>query len=102
MVDPGFVFVPTDIGYSIEFKRNDRERRRKLREVQGNASQREFPTASQYKEHQVAQGLIRPDAVGGLYQPIFLKSFMHPICLPFDISPYLNHPRPWNGARAAS
>lgn len=78
------------------------KKRQRNREVHGKASQRKVPTAAQYKEHQVAQGLVCPDAVGGLYQPSFLKSFMHPGWLPFDISQYFNHPRPWHGAPAAT
>lgn len=102
MVDPVFILIPTDINYFIEFEGNDRDRRQRTREVHGKTPQGEFPTTAQYKEHQTAQGLVPPDAVRGLYQPVFLKSFLHSGLLPFDIEQYFTHPRPCHGAPSAS
>lgn len=55
-----------------------------------------------YKAHQVRQGVISPDAVGGLYLPIFTKPYLHTGRLPFDITAHLSQPLQWHGAPLAS
>ncbi|EDN02656.1 hypothetical protein I7I51_07656 [Histoplasma capsulatum] len=99
--DPGFLFIPTDLQYFIQFELKDRERRRADME-QGVISKREIPTRDMYRAHQVKQGIISADSVGGLYLPIFLKHYFHCNRLPFDVLPYFSRPRQWHGAPLAT
>ncbi|OJD17002.1 hypothetical protein AJ78_02891 [Emergomyces pasteurianus Ep9510] len=99
--DPGFFFMPTDLQYFIQFELKDRERRRANME-QGIISTREVPTRDLYRAHQVNQGIIPADSVGGLYLPIFLKHYFHRNRLPFDVLPYFSRPRQWHGAPLAT
>ncbi|EGC47023.1 conserved hypothetical protein [Histoplasma capsulatum var. duboisii H88] len=65
VTDPGFLFIPTDLQYFIKFELKDRERRRADME-QGVISKREIPTRDMYRAHQVKQGIIPANSVGGL------------------------------------
>lgn len=98
--DPGFVFVPTDLPFFIEFEIEDRERRR-MAENRGIVVGREVPSSEMYKQHQVSKGVITPDAIGGQYRPTFLKPYLLHDRLPFDITEYLSNPREWHGAPLA-
>ncbi|PGG96989.1 hypothetical protein GX51_07538 [Blastomyces parvus] len=99
--DPGFFFIPTDLQYFNQFELNDRDRRRADME-QGVISKREIPSRDMYRAHQVKQGLISADSVGGLYHPVFLKHYFHHNLLPFDVLPYFSRPRQWHGAPLAT
>ncbi|KAG5291647.1 pyruvate dehydrogenase kinase [Histoplasma ohiense] len=101
VADPGFLFIPTDLQYFIQFELKDRERRRADME-QGVISKREIPTRDIYRAHQVKQGIISADSVGGLYLPIFLKHYFHCNQLPFDVLPYFSRPKQWHGAPLAT
>lgn len=100
-IDPGFFFVPTDLRYFIQFELKDRERRKRAAE-EGTILDRETPAAEEYKAHQVAKGIIPPDAIGGQYLRVFLKSYLHHDELPFDVMAYLSKPKEWHGAPLAS
>ncbi|KAL2814453.1 hypothetical protein BJX63DRAFT_431353 [Aspergillus granulosus] len=98
-LDPGFAFIPTDIQFFIEFELADRERRKEAQERgDHNSSARRVPSAEQYQQHQLEQGVITPDSSGGLYRPIFLK----PILGAKGIQALTERNRPWYGAPMAS
>jgi hypothetical protein len=98
--DPGFIFIPTDLQYFIEFELKDREHRKREAE-RGVILKREVPTSEMYKLHQVNKGIITADAIGGQYLPVFLKQYLLNGALPFDLAPYLSKPREWHGAPLA-
>ena len=56
-IDPGLVFIPTDLQYFIDFELNDKERRKRAAE-EGNFMKREAPNSDMYKLHQVSKGLL--------------------------------------------
>lgn len=69
--DPGFVFVPSQLLFFIEFEISDYERR--IRESQqGFQSSRICPSAREYCEYQKQNNLIPESSNGGLYQIIYL------------------------------
>jgi hypothetical protein len=92
--------MPVDLDFFIEFEIMDRDRRKKAAEA-GLPSKRKAPTFEQYKQHQVEQGIITADAIGGRYLPIFLKSYLHCDRLAFDITEALTKPMEWHGAPMA-
>ncbi|KAN0068118.1 hypothetical protein V8E54_013688 [Elaphomyces granulatus] len=100
-LDPGFVFLPTDLDYFINFELEDRKRRTDAA-IEGITLKREVPTTEQYKKHQTENGVISRESIGGLYQPIFLKSYLLRNRLPFDIMQYLTSPLEWHGSPMAS
>lgn len=55
-----------------------------------------------YKSHQVKEGIIPMDAIGGQYHTVFLKPYLHCNRLPFDIIQHFSKPRSWHGAPLAS
>ncbi|KAF3392074.1 hypothetical protein DPV78_010590 [Talaromyces pinophilus] len=55
--DPGFVFIPTDLQYFIDFEVKDRKRVSAARE--GYSLPREVPANVMYKDHLVEQGITR-------------------------------------------
>ncbi|KAE8388776.1 hypothetical protein BDV23DRAFT_158434 [Aspergillus alliaceus] len=99
-LDPGFIFIPTDLPYFIEFELKDRQRR-KIQADSGVISKRAVPTPEMYKRYQIDKGIIALDAIGGQYLPFFLKHYLLPD-LPFDVSQYYSKPKEWHGAPLAS
>ncbi|RLL96045.1 hypothetical protein CFD26_100629 [Aspergillus turcosus] len=93
--------MPLDLDFFIKFEIMDRDRCKKAAE-EGFPSRRMAPTFEDYKQHQVEQGIITADAIGGKYLPIFLKSYLHVGLLDFDIIEALSKPRDWHGAPMAS
>jgi hypothetical protein len=97
IIDPGFVFIPTDLNFFINFKLEDGERRAKERET----PRRQVLNYETYKAHQMAKGDITVEAYGGLYHPIFLKEYFHqrliPSTLVLQLLEYLSKPKPWHG-----
>ncbi|KAL3463725.1 hypothetical protein BJX64DRAFT_256764 [Aspergillus heterothallicus] len=73
--DPGFIFLPVDIPFFIEFELRDRERRA-VAERDGKIVQREVPTNIMYVDHLIRQGRLPEGSSRGLYQPIFLKQYL--------------------------
>ncbi|KAB8227564.1 uncharacterized protein BDW43DRAFT_242985 [Aspergillus alliaceus] len=98
--DPGFVFIPKDLQFFIEYELKDRERR-KIAAEKGVILKRETPTSEQYKIYQVSKGIITVDAIGGQYLPVFLKSYLHRRRFDFNIAQVLSKPREWHGAPLA-
>ena len=55
-----------------------------------------------YKLHQVAKGVVGPDAIGGQYRPVFLKHYLLLGRLSFTtVQNLLSTPREWHGAPIA-
>lgn len=96
-LDPGFLFIPTDLQYFVDFELKDRERR-KIAAERGMILKREVPTPELYKRHQVGEGVITDSAIGGQYLPVFLKSYVLRGRLDFDVTQVLSKPRQWHGA----
>ncbi|PGG95230.1 hypothetical protein AJ79_10171 [Helicocarpus griseus UAMH5409] len=80
VTNPGFLFIPTDLQYFIQFELKDRERRRTDRE-QRIMSKREVPTRDLYRVYQ---------------------HYFHRNRLPFDVLPYFSQPKQWHGAPLAT
>ncbi|PLN78865.1 hypothetical protein BDW42DRAFT_174029 [Aspergillus taichungensis] len=95
-LDPGFVFVPKDLQYFIDYEREDHERRKNAI-IEGACAQIHVPTAAMYKEHQSKKGVIQSDATAGLYTRIFVKEYMWP-----GFFENFKQPLPWHGAPIAS
>ena len=109
-LDPGLIFLPTDLQFFIDAELEDRKRRRGLASDWVNI-QREVPDAERYrnhqigvryKGHQVGETAVGPDSIGGLYRPVFAKSYLHAGWLSSSIDDELTEPRPWHGAPLAS
>ncbi|KAL2824297.1 hypothetical protein BDW59DRAFT_173018 [Aspergillus cavernicola] len=98
-LDPGFVLIPTDLQFFIEFELKDRQRR-KTQAESGVISKRAVPSPEEYKRYQIDKGVVAPDAIGGQYLPFFLKKYLHPD-LPFDVTEHYSKPKEWHGAPLA-
>lgn len=72
---PGRTFFPTDLGYFLDFERQDFERRQRQFEFTGDWPTRVVPTAQDYLQHQA--NILPPDASGGLYRRMFLAGNVH-------------------------
>lgn len=60
-----------DIPFFINRELEDRKRRAQF------GGPRMLPSADDYKQHQVAQGLVPATADGGLYHRVFIEEYMH-------------------------
>ncbi|KAJ5773747.1 hypothetical protein N7457_008643 [Penicillium paradoxum] len=103
-LDPGYVFFPTDIQYFIDFERRDRARREQIATdtaVPLLALSRQVPTSADYKQHGIDSNQISPTAIGGLYNRVFLKQFLHNGQIP-GIERTFSTPKEWHGAPLAS
>lgn len=97
-IDPGLVFIPTDLQYFIDFELNHKERRKRAAE-EGVFMKRKVPNSDMSKLHQVAKGVIGPDATGGQYRPVFLKQYLFVGRLSYTtVQNLLSTPREWHGA----
>jgi len=92
---PGMVFLPTDLGYFINFEENDRLRRAL------DGSQRLCPTAEEYRAHQEEAGLASSDDIGGLYTIYILEKFGED-WTEDKIDRVTSQPRRWHGAPMAT
>jgi hypothetical protein len=86
--------MPSDLDFFIDYELNDQERRRQFASSE-QAARRRVPDANMYKQHQVNNGSISPDSIGGLYTPYYLAPGGQNV-------PTFNTPRPWHGAPLAS
>lgn len=96
-LDPGFVFLPTDLQFFIEFELNDRDQR-KL----GDGRCRQVPSAEDYRTYQLKKGEIDVESVGGLYRPIFLQTYFFGGHVSPEQIQILSTPKPWHGAPIAT
>ncbi len=97
---PGFVFIPTDIQYFLDFEHRDYQRRRRVHKSSGELLLRVSPSATDYLQHQSQDGLIEERACGGLYTCYVLRHYMgkklgHPE-IDHGKSPYMDD-KPWQG-----
>lgn len=97
--DPGFVFLPTDLQYFIDYELRDRERRQRAIDNGGHLC-RQVPTSEEYRIHQVTDEEISlsADAPGGLYKRYFLSDYLLGGALPPDTKSSLSSPKPWHGS----
>ncbi|KAL4811303.1 hypothetical protein BDV18DRAFT_155908 [Aspergillus unguis] len=72
--DPGFVFLPVDLKYFIDFELQDRDRRAAAERDEA-VTRREVPTNAMYLEHLVREGLAPEGSSQGLHQRVFLKHY---------------------------
>ncbi|KUM56278.1 hypothetical protein ACN42_g10940 [Penicillium freii] len=103
-LDPGYVFFPTDIQYFIDFERRDRARREQIATdpaVPISALSRQVPTSADYRQHEIDSNQISPTAIGGRYNRVFLKQFLHNGLIP-GIEKTFSTPKEWHGAPLAS
>lgn len=99
-LDPGFFFVPSHLGFFIDYEKNDYARRA----ATGFQEGRKFPTSDEYTDYQISQGIITAGSAG-LYRCIFLRlDFISQLVPPPPLTE-LNQTHPlksWHGAPAAS
>lgn len=94
--DPGFVFLPIDLQYFINFELEDRERR-----STSNILRRQVPTSAMYRDHLMKEKKIPDSTSSGLYRPIFLKEYLlQGIISVEDLG--LTKPKQWHGAPIAT
>ena len=96
ILNPGFVFAPSDIHYFIDFERRDQRRRKRWARQKGEVPQRLCPTAAQYRSHQIKVGIIDEQTKGGLYARYMLRTYLTPGTGPFP------GPVAWCGAPSAA
>lgn len=90
--DPGFIIVPSDLDYFIEYELRDREKRKET------SALRQCPTGGEYRAHQLANETITVGAIGGLYD-IFVLT---PTAVSTPLSNEAWSPKPWYGAPMAT
>lgn len=88
--DPGFVFIPEDLDYFIDWERRDREMRQEAYSSTGRVLPRRVPSAEVYLQHHLDQNRVQQPANGGLYRAFFLT---------YDIP---RPPKIWHGDPMAS
>lgn len=72
---PGFIFLPTNLRYFIEFEKRDFSyREERARRCGGIIDNRAVPTAAAYLQ-QIKDGVVGEDAIGGLYQSYTLRNY---------------------------
>ncbi|KAL9008163.1 MAG: hypothetical protein Q9173_006684 [Seirophora scorigena] len=69
---PGWVFLPADLQYFVDFENEDFERRQQHHNDTGEWPVRAVPLPQNYRQHQA--DLIPQGAVGGLYRKLFFHS----------------------------
>lgn len=89
--DPGYIFYPTDIDFFIDWEINDQLQR------QTSPRPRKVPSAEDYKFHQVRQGRVVPDDIGGLFQPVFLENYLVGGKVHDELLRDLTSPKTWHG-----
>lgn len=95
---PGWVFIPTDIQYFLDFERRDYKRRREVVDSTGASTVRVSPSPGQYLQHQRKE--VEEDAHGGLYACYILRHYMGRIPGLAQVQPGLSpytEPKPWHG-----
>ncbi|CAD6586678.1 MAG: hypothetical protein ASARMPREDX12_002488 [Alectoria sarmentosa] len=95
---PGWVFIPTDLQYFLDFERRDYKRRREMLTTTGAYTVRVSPSPGQYLQHQHKE--VEEDAHGGLYTCYVLRHYMGRMPgmsqMRPGLSPY-TEPKTWHG-----
>ena len=95
---PGWVFIPTDLQYFLDFERQDYKRRREIPELTDAHTIRVSPSPSQYLQHQRKE--MQEDAYGGLYTCYVLRHYMGRMPRLAELQPGLSpytEPKAWHG-----
>jgi hypothetical protein len=102
IIQPGFVFIPTDLDYFIHYEEEDQKRRRLLGpDEEGNFPGRYgVPSAESYRDHQRATKDIPDNAVSGLYTRYVLRKFLPPM-ITYGLGSF-QQAKPWHGSPAAA
>ncbi|TKA39991.1 hypothetical protein B0A49_13781, partial [Cryomyces minteri] len=104
MVNPGFIFVPADLEYFIQYEEADQDRRREIGKRTGAVPIRVAPTAESYRDHQIRAEAIDAHACGGTYLRFTLRDYFPKLGQPPFVpgpGPFVN-PEPWHGAPTAA
>ncbi len=72
---PGFFYLPIDLEYFIETEKKNFAIRKSYLEATGQYMPRVSPNAGQYLMHQIQQGVVPENAIGGLYQRYTLRNY---------------------------
>lgn len=95
---PGWVFIPTDLQYFLDFEQRDYKRRKEILNSTDAHTIRVSPTPGQYLQHQRKE--VEEDAYGGLYACYILRHYMGRIPglaqMQPGLSPYAE-PKVWHG-----
>ncbi|KAL8707036.1 MAG: hypothetical protein Q9225_007865 [Loekoesia sp. 1 TL-2023] len=97
---PGWVFLPLDLQYFIDFEQQDFERREKLFNEAGEWPIRAVPSAQNYLQQQAV--LLPREAVGGLYRRLFFHSRYSSNGVEIVGENAEFPPRPWHGCPLAA
>ncbi|KAI0877954.1 hypothetical protein GGS24DRAFT_444781 [Hypoxylon argillaceum] len=73
VMNPGFIFVPTDVSFFETFETADFERRKDRYALTQMPVPRFSPTAEEYRLHCISKGMVEQDSHGGLYQAYVLS-----------------------------
>ncbi|KAK4920750.1 hypothetical protein LTR66_016714 [Elasticomyces elasticus] len=102
--DPGFVFIPTDMPYFVDFEKKDFKNRTDIARRLGYVPPQMTPKPQAYLEHQVSQGILSSDACGGQYWRYTLRDYF-PVNADKSFIPGLGpfkEPGLWHGAPMAA
>ena len=89
--DIGWLFLPVDLQYFIQFELEDQRKRSMLRTT------RSVPTIDDYRAHLNSQGMLSAHSRYGLYRGWFLKDFLLGGRLPLEILRSITSPKSWHG-----
>jgi hypothetical protein len=104
ITNPGFIFIPADLDYFIEYEKADQERRRSIGLCTGTTPMRVSPTAESYRDHQIRDGALQAESCGGLYVRYTLRDYFPRLGQPEFVpgpGPF-SDPVPWHGAPMAA
>jgi len=104
MLNPGFIFLPADLEYFIQYEKADQDRRREIGRCTGTIPARVSPTAESYRNHQIEAGAISSDTCGGTYLRFTLRDYFPKLGQPPFIpgAGSFPDPEPWHGAPMAA
>ncbi|KAJ5899887.1 hypothetical protein N7495_004631 [Penicillium taxi] len=92
--DPGFLILPSDLQFFVNFEMNDKKRREKEAKPI-----RQIPSKEDYLKHCIQLGRVPPGSQGGLYDRVMLKHITPQV--PWDI--YRSPPaKIWGGSPVAT
>lgn len=101
---PGFLFIPSDLQYFIDYERMDFDRRTIIATTTTSIPPRSCPTPKMYFEHQLLSGDIQQGACGGKYVRYTLRDYF-PKLGQNDWIPGrgpFQDAEPWHGAPSAA
>jgi len=102
--NPGFVFLPSDLQYFIDFEKADYKTREQILHEKGFARRRTCPTAEDYETHlRATQHLTGGVGFGGLYHVYILRRYFGK----YGNQPWMpgrdpTGPKQWHGAPMAA